>query len=1229
MAERLRVFVSSRMRELAKERAAVERALEDMGVDAFVFEGDAGARPGPGVATYRDELAGSDVYLGIFWLGYGDYTRDEYDTAARLDLPCLIYEKPPAAGERRDPELQRFLDTVGDVDTGHVTTAWFEDAGQLAGWVRRDVDRLRTEAVRRQIHAGAYRYRHGRRGGRLDPAAAPVVKLRRPPRPACPAPPNPFVNRERPLQRVTQALDAGERLVGFRGEPGMGKTALLAKLAELRAAAHPDGAVCVAGRDHAARRDVLVDVWGRFHETAEPYVPDDPRLAADLAGRQALVTVDDVGLSAGEVQQLAADLPGSAVAVAAAPAEGLDPLSYVKAVQVGGFDDPDDTVALFEAEYGAPVPTGLRDTVVGLCAAAGGGPGHVKRLANLAWGSDESLAEWAGQATAAVPARQGALRALAVAGPGVAVPAGVTTRMGVRPADLAALEADGLIRAASPRYVVDGAAWAMADGAEVLLPDAFAATVDWATDAPADEIAGSRAFLVEMLRWGQASGRHSQVTALARAVEGPFAAAGWWGAWELALTAAADAARTSDDPAAAAWADHQHGTRLGALGRTGEAKVLLERALATRERLGDADGAALTSHNLRALGLRPALLSGKPRPKPWWRRWPAVLAAAAVVVAAAVVGLLLARPAGTGALAAEPDPLAFTVPVGQSQAAEVTLTNDGDATLEIIGAELADDTGQFRLVDPVACDGRQPEAASCALAVAFSPAGPGEHRAELVVDTSEGALSVTVIGTGTAAELEIRPGAVDFGTVPVGQSSDPQELTLANGGNLAVGFEQLAVDGPPGVFTLDASGCGSELGAESSCPVSVTFAPPAAGGHAATLVVAGGGLQATAELQGTGEAGQVEIVPAVVDFADVTVGDARALEVTARNRGPGAVTVAAVALTGDGPYAVVGDGCGGGTLGDGEECRVQIEFRPVSRGPAVGGVVLVADGEESQAALTGTGLQGDLVVSPGDLDFDDVEVGTSARRVVTVRNQGNGDLVVTELGATPAGFSIGRGSDCPGATIAPQRECKLEVVFTPRAAGDAAGSLEVAARVDVAGVEVETVPLRGTGVEPAPGQAFFSEPPVEDFDGQPAIRWERVAGPEDREVEITNVGGGPLLMQFRVAQLDDPPFEPVPGRTGTTFPIRPVPPITLTPGLTVPDDLVFQQDLPFAITDSTCAGDVALGSGQSCRLTITFSPENLGGGEITVFARLDVAYLQGIGPDPPCCLLVGSNDPLR
>src|SRR5213593_4894335 len=76
---RLRAFISSRMQELAPERKVIRSALGELLVEAFVFEMEAGARPESIQETYLEEVEVSDLYVGIFWKGYGSYMIEEFD----------------------------------------------------------------------------------------------------------------------------------------------------------------------------------------------------------------------------------------------------------------------------------------------------------------------------------------------------------------------------------------------------------------------------------------------------------------------------------------------------------------------------------------------------------------------------------------------------------------------------------------------------------------------------------------------------------------------------------------------------------------------------------------------------------------------------------------------------------------------------------------------------------------------------------------------------------------------------------------------------------------------------------------------------------------------------------------------------------------------------------------------------------------------------------------------
>jgi DNA polymerase III delta prime subunit len=135
------------MQELAPERQALKAALDALKVDAWVFEQDAGARPESIQKAFLEELEAADLYIGLFWKGYGEYTIEEYDHARKRGKDCLIYEKRDALNGQRDPRLQVFLDRLGNVETG-LTVKSFDDALQLGEAVKDDVAKWQARTIR-------------------------------------------------------------------------------------------------------------------------------------------------------------------------------------------------------------------------------------------------------------------------------------------------------------------------------------------------------------------------------------------------------------------------------------------------------------------------------------------------------------------------------------------------------------------------------------------------------------------------------------------------------------------------------------------------------------------------------------------------------------------------------------------------------------------------------------------------------------------------------------------------------------------------------------------------------------------------------------------------------------------------------------------------------------------------------------------------------------------------
>src|SRR5262249_37942590 len=137
--QRLRVFVSSTLGELADERAAANDAIRHLRLTPVMFE--LGARPHPPRDLYRAYLDQSQIFLGIYWQSYGwtapgeeiSGLEDEYGLSG--DKPKLIYVKRPAPD--REPGLTKLLDRVREDD--NVSYKPFGSAAELRELIENDL----------------------------------------------------------------------------------------------------------------------------------------------------------------------------------------------------------------------------------------------------------------------------------------------------------------------------------------------------------------------------------------------------------------------------------------------------------------------------------------------------------------------------------------------------------------------------------------------------------------------------------------------------------------------------------------------------------------------------------------------------------------------------------------------------------------------------------------------------------------------------------------------------------------------------------------------------------------------------------------------------------------------------------------------------------------------------------------------------------------------------------
>jgi hypothetical protein len=179
----------------------------------------------------------------------------------------------------------------------------------------------------------------------------------------------------------------------------------------------------------------------------------------------------------------------------------------------------------------------------------------------------------------------------------------------------------------------------------------------------------------------------------------------------------------------------------------------------------------------------------------------------------------------------------------------ITVTNNGDAALTLIGATIA--SGDFTAVNH--CGNSLNGHASCTIAVTFVPRQVGLETGTLSVSDAFRTQTVTLNGVGTAPPgVSLTPfGTLTFAATGVGQSSTAQTATVTNNGAAPLAIGEVTVAGdfaiPP-----DGNSCGSTLSVGAACGIQVVFAPTVAGPRTGTLTVNTGGSRLTEPLAGTG-----------------------------------------------------------------------------------------------------------------------------------------------------------------------------------------------------------------------------------------------------------------------------------------------------------------------------------------------------------------------------------------
>ena len=525
------------------------------------------------------------------------------------------------------------------------------------------------------------------------------------------------------------------------------------------------------------------------------------------------------------------------------------------------------------------------------------------------------------------------------------------------------------------------------------------------------------------------------------------------------------------------------------------------------------------------------------------------------------------------------------VSVGKPTTQAVSVSNPGTVAVNITQAAFSNT--QFSLAGtslPLALAVGQ----SGTITVAVNPTSSGNVTGTLTV-TGDGNSSPAVANLSATAvsgspQLSVTPASIDFGTLSNGLKGTAS-LTLNNVGSADLTVSMMTVSGS--AFGIGGITTPKTISAGQSAQVTVTFSPPTSGAVSGSIsIVSNDPTNPTLSvpLTGTGTTtptGQLTASSTSLSFGSVAIGATSTQQMAITNTGNAAVQISKIAPSGAG-FSVTGL-TAPAALNPSETVTLSANFTPTAAGSVTGSIAIVsnASGSPMTIALSGTGAQVGLSVTPANFNFGSIVEGQIKSQTFTVKNTSTVWVTIAQIAANGAGFSVS-GLSTP-ANLAAGQSATFSVLFAPRAAGSLSGSVVLTSNTPSS---PDAVPLSGTGT--AASVTLSASPTSVSFTGI------TVGSSGSKTVTIANTGNTNLtILQVSVNAKDF-------SATGITTPH------TLNAGQNAALNVSFKPGASeqiagnITVTSSQGATAVIPVSGGGVQAGLTVTPASVSFGNVTV-----------------------------
>lgn len=298
--------------------------------------------------------------------------------------------------------------------------------------------------------------------------------------------------------------------------------------------------------------------------------------------------------------------------------------------------------------------------------------------------------------------------------------------------------------------------------------------------------------------------------------------------------------------------------------------------------------------------------------------------------------------------------------------------------------------------------------------VSFSPQYLGEYQDTLKIQSNDPENEYTHVflyGTGRNLfdqNIQVSTDSLDFGAIPVGQRST-YGLVVYNTGeqnlsvsNISNNFSEYSLDVRE--FTVSPN---------SNRTVYIAFEPETTLTYSDTLIITSDDPDTPTKLVKVTGSGRelmdqhITIAPDSLYFGSIGVGLQQNLNLQIRNAGEKNLVVDSLHVSND-VFSISGQPSF--TLVPGASQWLTVNFAPTSVDTFQAQINVLSNDPDSSnfvVPLTGYGrmlLGPDLTVTPSQLNFEDVAVGLESSAYLTLGNEGEQDLVVTNIISNDAQF---------------------------------------------------------------------------------------------------------------------------------------------------------------------------------------------------------------------------------